>query len=125
MYNGLTLELLNQAGIAFQCFQTTDSLVAARPRRHLATAAPVPVTLVTGLVYPLRTTDFLTALALNPINLSLLPSIGGCFPLRPPYSRRESNRVSTFCILWKHGQSPAAINTNILLPLWGAATGEI
>ena len=117
-YNGLTLELLNQEGIAFQCFHKTDSLVAARPRRHMATAASVPVTMVTGLVHPLRTTDFLTALALNPINISLLTSIGSCFPLRPPFSgRKQTAQVSTFCILWKHGLCPTSIATDVLLAL--------
>ena len=84
LYNGLTLELLNQAGIAYSCFHTTDSLVAARPRRHVATAASMQVTIVTGLVYPLRMTDFLTTFAQDTTNASLLPSIGCCFPLRPP-----------------------------------------
>ena len=131
LYNGLTLELLNNASIAFQCFHTSDCPVEPRPRRHLATSAQTAVTLISGLAYPLRATDFLSALALDPINDALLSSMGSCFPLRPlPHSQdppegRPMDKISTFCILWKHGQSPAAINTNVLQPLCAATTGEI
>ena len=116
LFNGFTLELFNCASIAYDCFQTTNSLIPARPRRHPATSVSLATSIFSGLLYHLSTSDFLTAFALDPLNTPLLQSIGGCFPIRPPYSPKKDpvQEPATFCILWKHGQCPASVSVTAL-----------